>query len=230
MTFAPFFLSLVAGPALAGPSSAEFASALSDFTGNRVTLTDVRRLSCMGLGYDEPTEAQCNWQQRIGSSWKSYSTYVAVDGRGWHLIDEPNPKRLAVHAPPRLCLEAERASQGTVFCTPKYVSFVLAGRTAGSKYSIYNYRYRFLTHRGGVMHGGQRLIVFQGDRYVGNYMLLPHVTVSVSGTKVVLKGDGDRKPVRLDFSRKPPSRILVNGEEEWFDRPRTANGSKADAS
>src|SRR5260221_8503503 len=156
--------------------------------------------------------------------------YLVVDGRSWRLIDEPNPKRLAVHAPPGLCLEAERASRGTVFCTPNYVSFVLVGRTAGSRYSIYDYHYRFLTGRGLVMHGGHRLIVFRGNQYLGQYSLDPQVTVAVSGTKVVLKGDEDRKAVRLDFSRKPPSRILVNGEEEWFDGPRTANGSSANPS
>jgi hypothetical protein len=212
------WLSAVGPHAFGGPSPTEFANALADFSGKQVTVADVRHLSCRGFGADEPTEAECSWQQRIGKSWKPYSTYIAVDGRGWHLIDEPNPKHLAVHAPPRLCLEAERASQGVVFCTPKYVSFVLVGRTTGSNYSIYNYHYRFLTHREGVMHGGQRLIVFRGNKYVGNYMLLPEVTVAVSGTKVVLKGDQDRKAIRLDFSAKPPKRILINGEVEELDR------------
>jgi hypothetical protein len=93
----------------------------------------------------------------------------------------------------------------------------LAGRTTGSRYSIYNYRYRFLPHPGGVIHGGQRLIVFHGKRYIGNYMLLPEVSVAVRGTQVILKGDDDRAAVRLDFSRRPPSRILVNGEAQTFD-------------
>jgi hypothetical protein len=93
----------------------------------------------------------------------------------------------------------------------------LAGRTTGSRYSIYNYHYRLLPHPGGAIHGGQRLIVFQGKRYVGNYMLLPEVSVAVRGTQVLLKGDDDREAVRLDFSRMPPSRILVNGEAQTFD-------------
>jgi len=125
---------------------------------------------------------------------------------------------LAAHRPSTACLEAERASQGVVFCSPKNVSFILVGRTTGKKYSIYDYHYRFLPHPGGVMHGGQRLIVFQGNRYVGHYSLAPQVTVVVSGTHVVLKGAGDRKAVRLDFSRKPPSQIWVNGEVEGFGR------------
>jgi hypothetical protein len=68
------------------------------------------------------------------------------------------------------------------------------------------------------MHGGQRVIVFRGERYLGNYMLPPTVSAAVRGTEVILKGDDDRGTVRLDFSRKPPSRIAVNGEVETFDR------------
>ena len=124
---------------------------------------------------------------------------------------------LAAHAPSTPCLAAERASKGAIFCSPD-VSFTLAGRTTGGKYSIYDYRYRFLPHPGGAMHGGQRLIVFEGARYVGNYMLQPKVSVAVRGTQVVLKGDEDGAAVQLDFSRKPPSRILVNGEVEGFGR------------
>ena len=87
-----FLLFASAGPSFVGPTPAEFASAVADFTGKPVKVADVRRLSCKGFGADEPTEAVCSWQQRIGGSWKRFSTYVAVDGRGWHLIDEPNPK------------------------------------------------------------------------------------------------------------------------------------------
>jgi len=70
------------------------------------------------------------------------------------------------------------------------------------------------------MHRGQRLIVFQGKRYVGNYMLSPQTTVAVSGKNVVLNGDEYRQTVRLDFSRKPPTKIWANGEDEWFDPSR----------
>jgi hypothetical protein len=116
------------------------------------------------------------------------------------------------------CLTAERASHGVIFCAPKNVSFVLAGRTSEGRYSIYNYHYRFLTHPGGAMHGGQRLIVFQGKRYVGNYTLLPEVSIAVRGTQIVLKGDDDGAAVRVDFSRRPPRKILVNGEAETLER------------
>ena len=104
------------------------------------------------------------------------------------------------------CLAAERASQGVIFCSPKNVSFVLVGRTTGNKYSIFNYHYRIPTRT--VTHGGQRLIIFQGTRYVGQYGLTPEVIMAVTGTKVSLKVDRDTKPVLADFSRGPPSQIL----------------------
>lgn len=92
MTLIALFL-LSAGSGLAGPTTQEFANALAEHTGAHVKVTDVRHLSCKGFGADEPTEANCGWQQRSGKNWKRYSTNVAVDGRGWHLIDEPNPGR-----------------------------------------------------------------------------------------------------------------------------------------
>lgn len=72
-----------------GPSPAELAKALGEFTGKPVNAFDVRGLSCEGIE-EEPTEALCKWDQRKGNEWMQFSTYVAVDGRGWHLIDEPS--------------------------------------------------------------------------------------------------------------------------------------------
>jgi hypothetical protein len=77
---------------------------------------------------------------------------------------------VAAHGLPTACLVAERASHGVVFCSRKSVSFNLMGRTTRAEYSIYDYHYRF-RRPGGVMHGGQRLIVFRGKTYVGNYPL-----------------------------------------------------------
>ena len=91
MLIALFLLSASAVTPFAAPTPQEFAIALADFTGKAVKITDVRRLSCKGFGPDEPTEAECSWQQRIGGKWKRYSSFLAVDGHGWHLIDEPNP-------------------------------------------------------------------------------------------------------------------------------------------
>jgi hypothetical protein len=93
MAYASLLLALAVSSAPAiGPNRAEFASALTEFTGKPVSVADLRRVSCERIG-EEPTEAICKWQQRRGREWQRFSTYVAVDGRGWHLIDEPNPIR-----------------------------------------------------------------------------------------------------------------------------------------
>ena len=78
---------------LPGPTPAEFAKALSEHTGRNVNAADLRRLCCKDVGADEPTEAKCRWQQRVGVKWRKFSTYVAIDARGWHLIDEPYAER-----------------------------------------------------------------------------------------------------------------------------------------
>ena len=116
------------------------------------------------------------------------------------------------------CVTAKRASHGVIFCTANDVSFKLVGRTTGGKYSVYDYRYKFRPHSSGAVHGGQRLIVFRGRSYVGNYMLQPVLKMVVRGTQVVLKGQEHKQSVRLDFSRTPPRQILVNGEDETFSR------------
>lgn len=91
-SIALFLLSVVAGGGFVGPTPQEFARAVGAFTSKPLNVTDVRRLSCKAFGADEPTEATCRWQQRVDGKWKRYSAYVAVDGHGWHLIDEPNPE------------------------------------------------------------------------------------------------------------------------------------------
>jgi len=108
-----------------------------------------------------------------------------------------------------------------IFCSPKNVAFILVGRTIGSGYSIYNYRYRILTNLvTGVWHGGQRLVVFRGNRYVGQYKLNtpPFVAIGVKGSHVVLRSSETPRNVSPDFSREPPRQILVNGEVEDFFR------------
>ncbi len=78
----------IAPAASLGPSRAEFARALRVHTGKPVSSADIRKLSCEFFE-EEPSEAACKWQQRRGRKWVRFSTYVAVDGDGWHLIDQP---------------------------------------------------------------------------------------------------------------------------------------------
>jgi hypothetical protein len=80
---------VVSGVSFMAPSPAELAEALGEFTGKPVSASDVRGLSCEGIE-EEPTEAVCKWDQMKSGEWMQFSTYVAVDGRGWHLIDTPS--------------------------------------------------------------------------------------------------------------------------------------------
>lgn len=125
-----------------------------------------------------------------------------------------------------LCLGGRRATllqgqfSGPLICSEENATFILAGRTSGSRLSVYDYRYRYLPAQGQVFHGGQRIVVFRGQAYVGQYMIgtPPFVSVSVNGANVVLRWDVNHPGVKLDFSHGPPDKILVNGEVETFFR------------
>lgn len=128
-------------------------------------------------------------------------------------------------ASPTACLAGKRQAlidggfTGPLICSNKNATFTFVGRPRDSEYTVYDYRYRFLPHAEGVMHGGQKLVVFRGGKYVGQYPLSPppYIRVSIAGANVVLRGDYT-EPAWLDFSREPPGRILVNGEVETFSR------------
>ena len=126
---------------------------------------------------------------------------------------------------PLACLEGRRADlvrghfTGTIVCSRKDASFVLVGRTTGSNFYVYDYRYKFRPTGGNVRHGGQKIVVFRNNVYVGQYALSPppYATVTVSGSYVSLSAAGTPK-VELDLTRKPPGHMLFNGEVETFSR------------
>lgn len=132
---------------------------------------------------------------------------------------------LAAHQTATSCLAGKRTAlvrghfSGEIFCSRKNASFVLVGRTTGKNYAIYDYRYSFLPHAEGVVHGGRRLVVFHGETYLGQYGLSPpEVEVHIVGSQVLLTTPHRRETVPLDFSKRPPAKILVNGELENFSR------------
>jgi hypothetical protein len=47
---------------------------------------DVRSVRCEGPD-EEPTEFQCSWRQRTPHGWVKRQTWLAIDGKGWHVID-----------------------------------------------------------------------------------------------------------------------------------------------
>lgn len=133
---------------------------------------------------------------------------------------------LAFGSTPAQCLAGMRKAlveghfTGPLVCSRENSTFVLAGRTAGDKFAIYDYRYRFRPSGANVMHGGQKILVFQGKRYIGQYALSPppYTFVTMNGTHVVLETRGTREKVSLDFSKNPPREVLINGEVEVFYR------------
>ena len=124
------------------------------------------------------------------------------------------------------CLTGKRMSlirrnfSGPLVCSHRDSSFQFVGKTAGTGFSVYDYRYRYLPLGGQVMHGGQRVLIFHGEDYEGQYALAtpPYSTVTVSGSYGVIKTLGTPQAVRLNFSSKPPTQVMVNGEIANFFR------------
>jgi hypothetical protein len=88
-------LSAIAAPAPAavGPTRAELAKAIAE-PPTAFKAAAIRRLRCAGFGEDEPTEFQCRFEMRGAKGpWRRYSTLVAIDDTGYHLIDSLTPTR-----------------------------------------------------------------------------------------------------------------------------------------
>jgi hypothetical protein len=73
------------------PTPAELARAIGQVSKQRLSPQDVRPLRCTELA-EEPTEFECRWAQRIAGRWQRFSTYLAIDGSGWTIIDWPPAK------------------------------------------------------------------------------------------------------------------------------------------
>lgn len=109
---------------------------------------------------------------------------------------------------------------GPFVCSRKDAKFEFVGRSSGKGYSIYNYDYRYLPSGGAVMHGGQRLLLFQGDRYVGQYGLWSRgsVTARVRGARLVIRSNETKQSVEVDLSGQPPTEVFLAGEFLSFFR------------
>lgn len=115
------------------------------------------------------------------------------------------------------CLSGRREAlaaggfSGLLECSGEDVALKFVGTTE-SGYMIYDYRYRAMG--AAVMHGGQRLVIFRGSTYVGQYALSPppYSTVSVLGAEVrVRSGEPSSESAVLDFSKGVPSHALLDG-------------------
>jgi hypothetical protein len=52
----------------------------------KLSPADLRMIRCVRPD-EEPTEFECTWRQRAGLRWASRKAWLAIDGRGWHIID-----------------------------------------------------------------------------------------------------------------------------------------------
>ena len=71
----------------------EFAAAINKadavlvpFRTGRLAAADVRSIRCLAPD-EEPTEFQCNWQQRVKGRWVARKTWLMVDAKGWQVMD-----------------------------------------------------------------------------------------------------------------------------------------------
>jgi hypothetical protein len=80
---------LLAACATVGPTAPQLSQVLAEAHGG--SPPEVKRLSCQTFE-EEPTEFLCHWRQRDASGvWRRWATYLALDSRGYQLIDEVYP-------------------------------------------------------------------------------------------------------------------------------------------
>ena len=95
---AAILLTSLAGAALASNrahvSASEMANAITEVANTPVYRygpkpirpADIRVLKCVGPD-EEPTEFECVWERRAAGRWVRYKTWLAIDGKGWQVID-----------------------------------------------------------------------------------------------------------------------------------------------
>jgi len=86
----PFLLAGAAPAAAAAPTPAQLAGALRAFGAGAVAAGDVRAIACTPDA-QAPAEHDCHWEQRTANGWTGYSTWLALAGNGWTVIDDPLP-------------------------------------------------------------------------------------------------------------------------------------------
>jgi hypothetical protein len=109
---------------------------------------------------------------------------------------------------------------GEVFCDKPNAEFSLVGvaHTSAAKYTVYDYRYRFLPEGGTAWHGGQRIIILRNNEYLGQFVLSgPRANVKLRGTKLTLSKP-DVEPVSVDLTNGVPSSVLFDGDVMHFER------------
>ncbi len=100
---------------------------------------------------------------------------------------------------------------GPIVCSSEDATFVEIG-TVGD-YVLYDYRYRYLPEGAPFMHGGQKVMMFKGARYAGQYALNPppYADVSLNRSKVIFRTEGHPGVSVMEFAHGPPPEIFAGG-------------------
>ena len=84
--------SMATGANVAKISPRELAQAINradarsvPYTKAKISPADIRISKCIGPD-EEPTEFECTWRQR-SDHWALRKTWLAIDSRGWRVID-----------------------------------------------------------------------------------------------------------------------------------------------
>lgn len=77
------------------PSPSVLARAVTKFTGQATRPVDVRKIQCEGFWYYRPYPMSyvCKWEQNVGDSWQSFTSYFEVKQRQWTLTRKPETDR-----------------------------------------------------------------------------------------------------------------------------------------
>lgn len=100
---------------------------------------------------------------------------------------------------------------GPIVCSIEDSTFVEIGQIRD--HVLYDYHYRYLPAGGAVMRGGQKVVVFKGARYAGQYALNPppYANVSLKGSRVLFQTDGYSGVSVMEFANGPPPRVFSGG-------------------
>jgi hypothetical protein len=106
---------------------------------------------------------------------------------------------------------------GPIVCSAADATFQRVGTTQGYGYTVYDYR--FLSNDGTAVFWGQKVVIFHGSVYIGQYDLSPppFAEMLVNEAQLIL-GVDEVDEVSLELSRIPPAEVYLNGKIERFHR------------
>lgn len=151
---------------------------------------------------------------------ETIATTMSTAGLSWFIQDVFRNDR----CPAGLRETLERGGfSGGIYCDEPdaEAKFALVGsaETSKGKYTVYDYRYRFLPDGGNVWHGGQRLILIRNNEYIGQFVLSPPppATIKLSSSKLTLSKP-NVETVEVDLAKEIPRQLVFDGLVMDFER------------